>query len=58
MARNKNQKMENRERHAWDIACQTAVVTKEDALQVYYRLMQKFEEMDPIQTDVESKTPK
>jgi hypothetical protein len=54
MARNKNQKMENRERHAWDVACQTAVVTKEDALQVYYRLMQKFEEMDPIQTDVES----
>jgi len=54
MAQNKNRKMENRERHAWDIACQTAVVTKEDALQVYYRLMQKFEEMDPIQTDVES----
>jgi len=46
--------MENRERHAWDVACQTAVVTKEDALEVYYRLMQKFEEMDPIQTDTES----
>ena len=48
------QKMENRERHAWDVACQTAVVTKEDALLVYYRLMQKFEELDPIQTNDES----
>lgn len=46
--------MESRKRHAWDIACQTAVVTKEDALQIYQRLMQKFEELDPMQTEDES----
>jgi hypothetical protein len=41
-------KMENRKRHAWDVACQTVVVTKEDVLQVYKRLMQQFETIDPI----------
>ena len=41
-------KLENRKRHAWDVACQTVVVTKEDALQVYERLMKHFEDMDPI----------
>lgn len=46
--------MESRKRHAWDIACQTAVVTKEDALQIYQRLMQKFEELDPIGNNTES----
>ena len=48
MAWNPNGKMESRERHAWQIACETAVVTKEDALQVYERLMRKFQEIDPI----------
>jgi hypothetical protein len=41
-------KMENRKRHAWDVACQTVVVTREDALQVYERLIEQFEIMDPI----------
>jgi hypothetical protein len=40
--------MENRKRHAWDVACQTVVVTKEDAVQVYERLMKQFEIIDPI----------
>ena len=46
--------MESRKRHAWQIACETAVVTKEDALQVYERLMRQFEELDPLETSVES----
>jgi len=41
-------KLENRKRHAWDVACQVVVVTKEDALQVYERLMKQFETIDPI----------
>lgn len=41
-------KIENRKRHAWDVACQTVVVTKEDVLQVYDRLMKQFETIDPI----------
>lgn len=46
--------MESRKRHAWQIACETAVVTKEDALQVYERLMRQFEELDPLEASVES----
>jgi len=46
--KNLNSKMENRRRHAWDIACQVVVVTRKDALQVYQRLMEQFEIMDPI----------
>ena len=46
--------MESRKRHAWQVACETAVVTKEDALQVYERLMQQFQEMDPLEANVES----
>jgi hypothetical protein len=41
-------KIENRKRHAWDVACQTVVVTREDVLQVYERLMKQFENIDPI----------
>ena len=41
-------KIENRKRHAWDVACQTVVVTREDVLQVYDRLMKQFETIDPI----------
>jgi hypothetical protein len=48
MSWNPHGKMESRKRHAWQVACETAVVTKEDALQVYQRLMQKFQGMDPI----------
>lgn len=46
--------MESRKRHAWQIACETAVVTKEDALMVYERLMKQFEKLDPVQTNTES----
>jgi hypothetical protein len=54
MGWNPNGKMESRKRHAWQIACETAVVTKEDALQVYERLMRQFEELDPLETSGES----
>lgn len=54
MGWNPNGKMESRKRHAWQIACETAVVTKEDTLQVYERLMRQFEELDPLEASVES----
>jgi len=54
MGWNPNGKMASRKRHAWQIACETAVVTKEDALQVYERLMRQFEELDPLEASVES----
>jgi hypothetical protein len=46
--------MESRKRHAWEIACETAVVTKEDALLVYERLMKQFEMKDKEQNHNES----
>jgi hypothetical protein len=46
--------MESRKRHAWQVACETAVVTKEDALMIYERLMKQFEKLDPVQTNIES----
>jgi hypothetical protein len=30
------------------VACQTAVVTKEDALLLYQKLIKKFEDIDPL----------
>jgi hypothetical protein len=54
MAWNPNGKMESRKRHAWEIACETAVVTKEDALLVYERLMKQFEMKDKEQNHNES----
>ena len=54
MAWNPNGKMESRKRHAWQIACETAVVTKEDALLVYERLMKQFEMKDKEQNNNES----
>ena len=48
MSWNPNGKMESRKRHAWQVACETAVVTKEDALQVYEKLMKQFQELDPV----------
>jgi hypothetical protein len=50
--------MESRKRYAWQVACETAVVTKEDALMVYERLMKQFEEMESTQTNVDSNIPK
>ncbi len=48
MNSNKISKLESRKRHAWDVACQTVVVTREDVLQVYDRLMKQFDTIDPI----------
>lgn len=38
--------MECRKRLAWTIACEQAVVTKEDAVDIYNRLMNEFNSMD------------
>lgn len=46
MTYNPNGKMECRKRLAWTIACEQAVVTKEDAVAIYNRLMNQFNSMD------------
>ena len=46
MAYNPQEKMECRKRLAWTIACERAVVTKEDAVTIYNRLMEEFNGMD------------
>jgi len=38
--------MECRKRLAWTIACERAVVTKEDAVDIYNRLMNEFNSID------------
>ena len=38
--------MECRKRLAWTIACERAVVTKEDAVEIYNRLMKEFLAID------------
>jgi hypothetical protein len=38
--------MECRKRLAWTIACERAVVTKEDAVDIYNRLMKEFLSID------------
>ena len=43
---NPNGKMECRKRLAWTIACERAVVTKEDAVDIYNRLMKEFLAID------------
>jgi hypothetical protein len=43
---NPNSKMECRKRLAWTIACERAVVTKEDAVDLYNKMMKEFESMD------------
>jgi len=43
---NPNGKMECRKRLAWTIACERAVVTKEDAVELYNKIMKEFESMD------------
>jgi hypothetical protein len=45
-AYNPQGKMECRKRLAWTIACERAVVTKEDAVTIYNRLMDEFNGMD------------
>jgi len=46
MAYNPNGKMECRKRLAWNIACERAVVTKEDAVELYNKIMKEFESID------------
>ena len=41
-----NGKMECRKRLAWTIACERAVVTKEDAIDLYNKMMKEFTAMD------------
>ena len=41
--------MERRKRLAWTIACERAVVTKEDAVEIYNKMMKEFESMDKRQ---------
>jgi hypothetical protein len=43
---NPNGKMECRKRLAWTIACERAVVTKEDAVDLYNKMMKEFESID------------
>jgi len=43
---NPNGTMECRKRLAWTIACERAVVTKEDAVELYNKMMKEFESMD------------
>ena len=43
---NPNGKMECRKRLAWTIACERAVVTKEDAVELYNKMMKEFDAMD------------
>ncbi len=38
--------MECRKRLAWTIACERAVVTKEDAVDIYNKLMKEFLSID------------
>jgi hypothetical protein len=45
-AYNPNGKMECRKRLAWTIACERAVVTKEDAVDLYNKMMKEFNAMD------------
>ena len=46
MPYNPNGKMECRKRLAWTIACEQAVVTKEDAVDLYNKIMKEFESID------------
>ena len=57
-AYNPNGKMECRKRLAWTIACERAVVTKEDAVKIYNKMMKEFESMDKRQQYKERKSNK
>jgi hypothetical protein len=46
MLYNPQGKMECRKRLAWTIACERAVVTKEDAVTIYNKLMNEFSDID------------
>jgi hypothetical protein len=38
--------MECRKRLAWTIACERAVVTKEDAVEIYNKIIKEFNDID------------
>jgi hypothetical protein len=46
MSYNPQTPMECRKRLAWTIACERAVVTKEDAVDIYNKLMKEFLSID------------
>lgn len=46
MTYNPQAPMECRKRLAWTIACERAVVTKEDAVEIYNKLMKEFLAID------------
>lgn len=46
MAYNPQAPMECRKRLAWTIACERAVVTKEDAITLYNKIMDEFNSID------------
>ena len=46
MSYNPQSPMECRKRLAWTIACERAVVTKEDAVDIYNKLMKEFLSID------------
>jgi hypothetical protein len=46
MAYNPQGTMECRKRLAWTIACERAVVTKEDAVDLYHKMMKEFDAID------------
>lgn len=46
MGYNPQAPMECRKRLAWTIACERAVVTKEDAVDIYNKLMKEFLSID------------
>lgn len=46
MVYNPQEKTECKKRLAWTIACERAVVTKEDAFLLYEKMMKEFESID------------
>ena len=46
MSYNPQAPMECRKRLAWTIACERAVVTKEDAITLYNKIMDEFNSID------------
>lgn len=46
MVYNPENVVEKRKRLAWSIACDSSVVTKEDPVLIYDRMMAKFKEID------------
>lgn len=51
-------KLECRKRLAWTIACERAVVTKEDAVNLYNKIMKEFEAIDKRNEYKESESNK